>query len=185
MINSVILSGLPVSGKTTLARRLSQVYGWPIYSIGQLWREEWRQRYPGGSVSFEEFWRNITVEENLKKNVEAREIFERGHVIGDTRYSLYCQDVPALLIFLTADLQTRAYRAARVNKYIDKSLREIEQILEEREQDEVRVGEQLYGEYYDYRDPRHYHIALNTGRLTVEEEVAAIEKLVSLRNTRK
>ncbi|MEK6839718.1 MAG: AAA family ATPase [Nanoarchaeota archaeon] len=55
MMTSIILSGLPLSGKTTLAKKLSEMYHWPIYAIGQIWRDEWKEKYPKGNVSFEEF----------------------------------------------------------------------------------------------------------------------------------
>ena len=41
----IAISGLPVSGKTTLAKEISEIYGWPVFSIGQLWREKWRSLY--------------------------------------------------------------------------------------------------------------------------------------------
>ena len=184
MIKSIILSGLPVSGKTTLAKKLSEIHHWPVFSVGQLWRDEWRQRYPDGKISFEEFWRHTTIEENHRKNHEARKVFQKGQVIGDTRYAVYCRDLPALLIFVTANLQTRAYRAARMDEYLGLSFQEIESTLQEREEDEVRMGKKLYGEQYDYRDPRHYHMTLNTEMLTLEEEVAAIENLMLVCNMR-
>lgn len=96
--NSIILSGTPVSGKSTLARRLSELYGWSVHSIGQLFREKWRELYPEGKVTFEEYWRNTTLEENLLMNQRMRNIVERGGIIGDTRYSIYCTDLPALLV---------------------------------------------------------------------------------------
>ena len=183
MINSIILSGLPLSGKTTLAKKLGEMYHWHIYAIGQLWRDQWKEQYPKGEVSFEEFWRGVPLKDQQKINVKAREIFKAGNVIGDSRYSIYCKDLPSLLVFVTADLKIRAQRAHL--KYPGKSMEDIEHILQGRENDELTVGKQLYGNNFDYRDSAHYHLSLNSGMLSVEEEVAAIEKVITLHGMRK
>ncbi len=171
---SIILSGQPVSGKSALAKRLSEIYKWPVHSPGQLWRDEWRRLYPSGEISFEDFWRNTTTEDNLRMDQRAREIFEKGGVIGDTRYSIYCTDLPALLVLITADLDVRVQRALGIDRYRNKSLEEVRQTLIEREKDEVRVGQSLYGIDYDYRDPKYYHLTLNSGLLTLDEEISTL-----------
>jgi cytidylate kinase len=176
--DAVILSGLPGSGKSTLANELSESYGWEIYSVGRLWRERYSELHPDGCMPFEEYWRRTTLEDNLEVNRIARGVFERGNVIGDSRYSIYCKDLPALLAFVTADLETRAGRAAAAGKYDGRAADDIKRTLMEREADEVRVGRALFGEGYDYRDARHYHVVLNSGMLTVDEEVAVIDSLM-------
>ena len=176
---SIILSGLPLSGKTTLAQRLSDIYKWEIYSIGQIWRERWKQKYPDEAISFEAYWRNVSVDDNRKVNEEARVTFQQGNVIGDTRYTNSCEGLPVLLVFVTADLETRARRGMQTDKYVGKSLAEIRQILLRRERDEFSMGQQLYGTRYDYRNPHHYHLMLNSRVLTVEQEVAIVTGLVA------
>lgn len=178
--NAIILSGLPVSGKSTLARRLSEIYDWPVHSFGDLWREKWSGRYPNGEVTFEEFWRGTTIEENHQMNIEAVEMFKEGKGIIDTRYTLYFKDLPFLFAFITAPLDVRAKRAKDSGKYVGKSLSDIVSILKEREQDELTFGGKLLGEDYDYRDPKHYHLGINSGNLTVEQEVSLVTGLVGL-----
>lgn len=175
---SIILSGLPGSGKTTLAKQLSEIYSWPIHSIGQLWRDEWKRHHPDGEVSFADYWRGTTLEDNLNMNKKARKIFERGNVIGDTRYSLYCKDLPALLVLVTADLDVRSERALNTGRYEGKTVKEVKNVLAEREKDELKVGQDLYGVDYDYRDPEHYHLTINSGMLSVDEEVQIIANFV-------
>ncbi|MBI2005500.1 MAG: hypothetical protein HYS80_01935 [Candidatus Aenigmarchaeota archaeon] len=176
---SIVLSGLPVSGKSTLASRLSETYTWPVHSIGQLFRSKWKELYPDGKVSFEEYWRNTTLEENLVVNRRMRGLVEKGNIIGDTRYSIYCTDLPALLVFVTAALDVRARRGLNTDRYRDKPLEEVRQILLEREGDEVRMGQKLFGTEYDYRDSQHYHLTLNSGLLTVEQEISIVTSIIS------
>lgn len=176
--NGIILSGLPVSGKSTIANSLSKIYEWPIHSIGRLWREEHKKLYPKCEVSFEEYWGNTSLEDNLRMNLKAREIFAKGNIIGDTRYSIYCQDLPLLLVFVYADLDVRVKRGLESGKYKGKSLEDIKNIIKKRENDEVEMGKRLYGKDYDYIDPKHYHLILNSGMLTIEEEMLTIEQLI-------
>jgi cytidylate kinase len=177
--NSVIFSGLPGSGKSTLCSRLSKEKGWPIYSIGDLWRKEWQRLYPKGEKSFIDYWASTSREENLRMNVVAREIFVKGDVIGDSRYSIYCKDTDCLLVFITTELNIRAERAKSTGKYQSKSLEDIKGILLQREEDEVRTGRDLFGKDYDYRDKNNYHLVLNSGILTIEEEFKIIADILA------
>lgn len=68
---SIVISGLPRSGKTTLVERLANMYGWQSYSIGQSFRDAWKQAYPDGRVSFEEYWRSLSIEKQREVNIQA------------------------------------------------------------------------------------------------------------------
>lgn len=50
--------------------------------------------------------------------------------------------------------------------------------LFEREHDEVRIGKELLGFGYDYRDHSRYHLVLDSGKLSVDEEVEAVQKVM-------
>lgn len=177
MYNSVILSGLPVAGKGTLAMRLSEIYGWKVHSVGGLWREEWKKRFPNGEVSFHDFWRGTSIDENRQMNVVARDIVAKGRVVADTRFACVYEDLPSLLVFCTADIGVRVARAMQTDRYVGKSADEVREILLAREQDEVRGGREVFN--YDYRDVLRYHLVLNTGKLSVEQEVAVVCSFVS------
>ena len=174
--NSLIFSGFPGSGKSTLAKELADVYKCEVYSMGKLWREEHKRLYPNQEISFEEYWKNTTTEDNLNADKKAREIFEQGHVIGDLRYSILCRGLPTLRVFVTADLETRAKRAFDAGNYGGKSFDEIIKILMWREKDELKKGKELYGEGYDFRDPNNYHLILNSGVLTIDQEKDIVHK---------
>ncbi len=174
---NIILSGLPFSGKSSLAKKLAEVFKWPIYSIGQLWREEWKKKYPNADVGFEEYWRNTTIEENREMDQKAKEVFKNGMVIGDVRYLTNYMDLPSLLVFVTADLNKRALRAFDNGVYQGK-LDDIKEIMLRREMDELRVGKELYGEEYDYRDPKHCHLTINSGLLDIYKESCIISRMI-------
>ncbi len=177
---AVVISGLPASGKSTLANLLSKDLGLPIYSMGQRWREEHRRLHPNGDISFEEFWRATSIEDNRKINIEMKDVFESGTYIVDTRYSSYLDSRKCLKIFVTADLATRADRALEGRPdYKGKSITDVRDILRGREKDELRVGLQIFG--VDYREPSLHNIVINSAMLTPEEEFRIVQDLRRIR----
>lgn len=175
MYNCIVLSGLPLCGNSTLAKRLSEIYGWKVHSIGDLWRAKHKGLYPNGEVSFEEYWAKTTKEDNIEINRKAREVLERGNIIGDMRFAAYYKDLPILLVFIKADLDIRAKRGIDSGKYKGKSIERVNQILLEREELEVKLGKELFG--IDYKDLSNYHLVLDSGVLSIEDQISQITKL--------
>ena len=100
---SIVFSGLPGAGKSTLVAKLKEIYKWPVLSVGDLWRARWANLYPDKKISFEEYWRTTSSEDNRQVNVDFREQATKNHLIGDSRYTVYLKDLPVFLVFLTAD----------------------------------------------------------------------------------
>lgn len=172
----IIFSGLPGAGKSTLAKEISRIFGWPHHSIGHLWREKWENLHPDGKISREEYWRQVPDEDNLAMDAQFREVAVKGGIVGDLRYGMLLRDLPLLLVFITAGLGVRASRAMGLPKYAGKDKEELQKLLARREADEAATGQRLYQK--DYRDPCHYHLTLNSGMMSQEEEIAIIKSLV-------
>ncbi len=175
---SIVLSGNPGAGKSALATALSQKYDWPRHSIGSLWREDYEQKHPKREITFTEYWSKTSMEDNRKVNEQAKTIFERGNVIGELRYTKNLDPSLCLLVFVTADLKTRAARSANRIEHRNMSLQEIAKALQAREEEELSMARELYGKDYDYRDPKNYHLVLDSGKMSIAEEVSAINALM-------
>lgn len=173
---SIVFSGLPGAGKSTLVAKLKEIYGWPVLSVGDLWRMRWAKLYPGKEISFEEYWRTTSSEDNKQINVDFRKEVTKNHLLGDSRYTIYLKGLPVFLVFLTADLKTRAVRGVGLAKYNGSNEEEIRDILYRREADEVAASKRLFE--YDYRDPAYYHLILNTAMISQDEEIAIIKSLI-------
>lgn len=173
---SIVFSGLPGAGKSTLVAKLQEIYSWRLLSIGDIFRRRWIEKYPDRKISFEDYWRQVADEEIVKLNVEARDAFSKKNIIGDSRYTIYLRDLPIFLVFMSADIDVRATRAFGLEKYGGKSIEEIKSILARRESDEMAVAKKLFG--YDYRESHYYDLVINSGRLTVEEEIAVIQGVI-------
>ncbi|MGI0100669.1 MAG: cytidylate kinase family protein [Candidatus Micrarchaeaceae archaeon] len=170
---SIVISGLPVSGKSTLVTALAKECHMGSYSVGDAIRAEHARLHTGGNMPFEEFYRNRSIEDQKRTNDGLKELFETKPTIGDSRFVSYLDKNTCMLVFLTAEIETRLLRAMRREEYSGKSYNEVLKILLRREEDEVRVGKELYN--IDYRSQNHYHIILNSDMLAVEQEVAAIK----------
>ncbi len=174
--DAVVISGLPGAGKGILAKKLAELYKWKVVSAGNLWRERYRTLYPNKEVNFEDYWKRISLFEQKHMDEHLRALIEKGNIIGDFRYAKSCVGVRALFVFLTSDITIRAKRALATRKYSGKMIEEIKDILKEREKDEVEIGKKIYGEDYDFRDEKYYNLILDSGTLSLAEEINVINK---------
>lgn len=175
---NIIISGPPGPGKTKLTNNLARRTGFEICYVGGLFRDEHSNLIQKGQtdLSFENWWAQLPDSEQRTINKQIRNLAERGGIIGDTRYAKICEGTSSLHVFLYAPLEIRVQRALGDEKYPGKTLVEIEKILRDREKNEVEIGKKLFG--IDYRNLEDYHLALNTGRLTIPEEANIIMSLM-------
>lgn len=181
MYKSIILSGYPGAGKSALAAALSKEYGWPVYSIGGLWRDKYKtykDAHPEYAATFEEFWSKTTIPDNLAVNEDAKLISEKENVIFDSRYTKSFNGEFCLFVFVTADIDIRVKRVHHREEYKALSVQELVEVLKRREKDEVAMGQKLYGANYDYRDPQNYAIVIDSRKMTVAQEVEKIRELM-------
>ncbi len=174
--NGILFSGLPGSGKTTTSRQLAEKLGWPVFYVGGLLRQRWVEKYPDAELTFEEYLRSITPEEERETDTYAHDVLAKGNVIGDMWHGIIGDGLPVLRVFITAPLEVRAQRGMQTDKkeIAGKSLEEIMALLNERENRQLDLAKKLYGSDYDYRDSSGYHITLNSGLLTIEEKINTV-----------
>ncbi len=173
----IVISGKPCAGKSTLCKMLSDEYNLRVHSLGQMWRDKWRAKHPNGEISFEEYWKKTSDEENLKVNDDARDLMKQERLIVDSRYTaFYCKDLPYLRVFLDADLDIRVGRIAKRDSLDINKAAKLKETLIGREVDELKMGMKLFNE--DYRKIKHYHLFLNTSYLTPEQEFNCLKALL-------
>ena len=172
----ILFSGLPGSGKTTTSRQLAEKLGWPIFYVGGIRREEWSHKYPNGEVTFEDFIRSISVDEEREMEKRAHDALAQGGIIGDMWHGIIGDGLPILRVFITAPLEVRAERGIKTDKkeISGKTLEEVKALLNDREGRQLALAKKIYGDWYDYRDPAGYHLTLNSGLLSVEEKISSV-----------
>ena len=159
----VTVSGPPGSGTTTVCRLLSEATGWPHLNAGQIFRD-----LAGESgLSLAEFGRLAEQDASIDRRLDARMVARArklGQVILEGRmtgWMAHRNGLPALKVWLQADLQVRA---ARVGK---RDRRPVEQALEEmraRERSEAKRYREIHG--IDIGDLSIYDLCIDTDQCT-------------------
>ena len=137
------ISGLPGSGKTTVARGLSEVFGLEYFSMGSIFRGIAGER----DITLEELSRISETDSSMDAQIERTqvEILKRDDVILDSRLScwlMHKENIPGMKVWITAPIDVRANRICRREKA---SPEEVRINIERRELSEKRRYMKYYG----------------------------------------
>jgi cytidylate kinase len=166
----ITISGLPGSGKTTVARLVARELGLEHVYAGEIFRRQAEQR----GIPLAEYLRMAETDETIDRDLDAHMLARarRGDAVLEGRLAAYMAEqaaVPALKVFLDASEAVRAERiAGREGGATGERLREIQ----EREASDHRRYLAIYG--VDYHDRGRYDLVMATDSQTPEELARAI-----------
>jgi len=166
----ITISGVPGSGKTTVARLVAQALGLEHVYAGDIFR----RAAEAARVSLEEYVRRAESDPGIDRSLddEMRRRAARGDAVLEGRLSAVMAEqarVRALRVFLDASEAVRAARIAeREGGATEERLREIQR----REASDRRRYRDLYG--VDYHDPARYDLVMETDGARPEEVARAI-----------
>jgi predicted cytidylate kinase len=166
----ITISGLPGSGKTTVARLVAQALGLEHVYAGDVFR---RQAEAAG-LSLEEYARRAESDHSIDRRLDdtMRARAKQGSAVLEGRLAAFMAEqagVPALRVFLDAPEPVRAARIAeREGGDTGERLRQ----TQAREASDARRYREIYG--VDYHDQARYDLVLRTDGRSPEELASAI-----------
>ena len=157
-MTTITISGLPGSGKTTVARILEKETGLEYVYSGQIFRSL-AQKY---HMTLEAFGQYAETHEKIDKELDDFQVsvLKKGDVIVEGRLAgwlAYQHNIAALKVMLEADLSTRTSRI--VNREPG-DLKHRKQEIQKREQSEARRYKKYYG--IDISDLSIYDLVIDT-----------------------
>lgn len=181
----ISFSGWPGSGKSVVAKRLAQQFGWPFYSMGQLRRQAAKQK----GLTLEEY--NQLAITDISTDLEVDEYQaklgrEQDNFIIDGRTSWHF--IPhSYKIFLTVDPKTGAQRIFQDLQKSDErneadNLNSLEAVIANNHQ-RVDNDRQRYRQYFgiDAYDLDNYDEVVDTTNLDLDQVVAQLANLIRQR----
>lgn len=166
----ITISGVPGSGKTTVAKLVASELGLEHVYAGNIFREQ----AATAGLSLAEYVARAETDPSIDRELDRRmqERAGRGEAVLEGRLAAFMAadaGVPALTVFLGASERVRAERIAeREGGATDERLREIQA----RETSDRRRYRDIYG--VDYHDLARYDLVMDTDGRTPEEVARAI-----------
>jgi len=167
---TITISGLPGSGKSTVAKLLKKKLGLDYVYSGMIFRNLAKEH----NMTLEEFGKYCEKNSEIDKKLDTRqlEIMKKGNVIMEGRLAgwlAYRNKIPALKVAIDTDLETRSKRI--VNREKGSVEHKKKEILERERSEALR-----YKNYYsiDLKDKSIYDIVIDSGNKTPSEIVDII-----------
>lgn len=172
VFESIVVTGTPFSGRTTLSKLLAEHFKWKFFSAEEAWRMLWKEKYPKGDMGFENFMLKVSDDQHREMDKLIGDLLKDGHIVVDASFGFLYRDPQTLIIFTKCDIDARVKRALEMNKYPQRDFEQVKEILEQKERDEVDRCNALYGQ--DFRDSKNYDILFDTTNSPPDEALEII-----------
>jgi predicted cytidylate kinase len=169
-MTTITISGLPGTGKTTVAKLIEKQLGVRYIYSGEIFRELAKKH----KMSLAEFGKYCETHQEIDEKLDQYQlgILREGNVIVEGRIAgwlAYQNHIPALKVLLEADVNVRAHRIVkREQGDIEKRKKE----MLKREQSEATRYKKYYG--IDVRNTSIYDVIVDASEKTPQEIMGII-----------
>lgn len=168
------IAGKPGSGKSVVAKRLSDDYDLELVSFGAIFRRKAEE----AGLSLEEFSKYAEEHGEVDREVDREQLdyIRRGNCVLDSRlggHLAWREGAPSIKIYLKASLEVRAHRIAKRENI---GMEEAKTLIEGREKSEKR----RYLDFYsiDIDDLAPYDLIINSELLTEDGLFLSVKAFV-------
>lgn len=181
---SIVISGWPAVGKTTMANQLAKEFGLEMYNGGDILKMIARER--GYSTSGKDWWdteesKKFMTERKLNpsfdKDVDTKlvEIVNKGNAVI-TSYTLPWLVKGPITFWLKGSQESRAQRMAKRDKL---EISQARKIVKARDEENKKIYKQLYNFNFG-EDLSVFDYALNTDQLSLDSLIEISKTIVRL-----
>lgn len=173
---NIAISGDIGTGKSTLARHLSEKLAWEYISAGNYFRDWYKSKGMDVSKVY-----GIPEEEDRKMEASfQKEMKEKAGVVFESRLAGWlARDYPETLKVLCIVEDEEAYK--RVAKRDSVSEQEAEKLSKQRANDLVDKFNKLYG-VSDFLDPKYFDLVIDTTNLSPKEVMEKVLENLDVKN---
>jgi len=173
----ITISGKAGSGKSTVAKEISNKIGIKHYSMGDLMRQLAKEK----NISLSELGKLAEKDDSIDKELDKKqiELKNEDNFVIDGRLTAFFIPNANVKVFLDCDDKIRAERILN-DKRDDESSKDSNEVIskiKEREESERKRYKQYYD--VDYYDEKLYDLVIDTANISVEE---VVEKIMELAN---
>lgn len=172
---NIAVSGRIAVGASTLAKQLSQTLGWPLRDASQIFRDISAQSCFDLEKNPQKYADDI---DSQVDNETISNLKSLSHLVVASKLAGFLsRDIPHVYrVLVTCPLQDRVQRYSRDRGYV---LAEARRLLFLREREDRKKWGRLYG-HRDFFDPSFFHVTLNSGKFSVEEEIQEILRFLAV-----
>jgi len=179
VFQNIAVSGRIAVGASTLAKTLTQKLGWPLRDASQIFRDVTAQM--GFNLETDVSQAVENRDDLIDKEVDDKTLAvlkENHHVVVTSKLAGFLsQDIShTFRILIICPQEKRIHRYAASRGYSPDKAKEL---LILRERLDQQKWERLYGKQ-DFFAPANFHLVIDSGRLSLEEEVELVLRHLNL-----
>ena len=178
----IVVSGMPVCGSSTAAKKLAKKLKLKYFSLGKEFKKHMKGKETDRAIKMFKTEKGASRSFHEHLDDKQRELAEKGDIVIDSKLGIYMlKDIADYKIWLKANKTEIAKRVASREKI---SLKEARKLMEERTKIERQRFKKIYG-FDTFSQEKLADLVVDTSRRTPEQTINAILKFIRTKEKKK